>query len=792
MPALLDKLPLSRLTIAQRLWLGLGLIFGLFAVADLASVWSAKKVDVALRNLTDQAEERRQSSLSMSARLAEIGSEAQKLVEDVDTIQPDLLYKCTDAFGVALSRYGARASSDDSRALAGQASVQYARLRRDVARLVQVIEKRIKAREDLAVHRRAGAALLDRMPSPANPGREAPAATQVIAARELEEALRAARMGPPIAREAADALRWQAQDGSSYQHVGVLLERYRGSVQGRNEQRWVAEAAAWYESLRSKARSVTALEKEAVERRAQLGTVQNDLATLLDRHIQPASRADLTAAVEKTSKAAHDAALGTTRALLLALILGGLAALAIMRAVKKAEARLHHLAYHDPLTDLPNRLSFAKRLDVALEQAIRSDRRVALLFIDLDQFKHINDTLGHDAGDVLLKEMARRLPACLNPNDLVARLSGDEFIVMMESIERPEQAAHLADQLRAAMSAPFELRGIELRMSASIGISLSATDGSTAEALLREADAAMYRAKGDGGSGHRFFSSELTQQAMEQLTFRNALRQPQLHEQLIVHYQPQVAIDTGRIVGVEALVRWQHPTLGLLSPAQFIPIAEQAGLVETIGQWVLQTACAQARAWMDRGYPPVKVAINVSPREIANPAIIERVERALADTGLHPSALELEITESALQSTAEALEVLSALRNRGVSLALDDFGTGYSSFGSMRSLPFHRLKIDRSFVRDLQTSRNDRSIVRAIIAVAQGLALETVAEGVETVAQLRILRDAGCQEVQGYLIGRPMPAAALDSQFPGRIAQLPTVGTDTTHRLSIVRAANRA
>jgi diguanylate cyclase (GGDEF)-like protein len=408
-----------------------------------------------------------------------------------------------------------------------------------------------------------------------------------------------------------------------------------------------------------------------------------------------------------------------------------------------------------------------------LDRAQRSGTSVALLYVDLDDFKHVNDTLGHEEGDRLLQEMARRLPGCVRANDAVARLGGDEFIMVLEDIARPQQAARIAEKILEAIPAPFELSGIELRMSASIGISLSPLHGVTNDELLKAADAAMYRAKHEGGRSYQFFSRELTKQAMEQLTLRNALRHPSLHDQLVLHYQPQVALSTGRIVGVEALVRWHHPTQGLLSPGQFIPVAEEAGLIHTIGEWVLKTACIQAKAWQDMGYPPLRVAVNVSAQEIRTHAIVDRVERSLADTGLDASLLELEVTEGALQSGEEVLEMLEKLRRMGVRLALDDFGVGYSSLGSIQSLPFHRLKIDQSFIRDLPHDADDRSIARAVIAMGRSLRLEILAEGVETLAQLRILQDEGCDEVQGYLLGRPMLVEALDTQFPDRLARLP-------------------
>jgi len=427
----------------------------------------------------------------------------------------------------------------------------------------------------------------------------------------------------------------------------------------------------------------------------------------------------------------------------------------------EAEERLNYQAYHDPLTELPNRLLLAERLRSALSRAERSGLAVALLYLDLDGFKHVNDTLGHQEGDRLLKAMAGRLQACVRGHDAVARLGGDEFVVLVEDVRDPRQPARVAENIIAALSAPFELGGLELRMRASVGISMGPLHGSTGEQLLKAADAAMYRAKRTGQGRYQFFSEELTQQAMERLTLENALRDPRLHEQLVLHYQPQVSIAHTRTVGVEALIRWQHPTRGLQSPLYFIPVAEETGLIHGIGEWVLRTACAQARAWIDAGYPPIRMAVNISAQQVADDRIVASVQSALRETRLEPSLLELEVTERALQTGAEAIEVLGRLKRLGVQLALDDFGTGYSGLSSLKLLPFDRLKIDRSFVRDLHTDASDRALVRAIIAMARSLKLEVVAEGVETQAQLAFLREHRCDEFQGYLVAAPMNADAL-------------------------------
>jgi diguanylate cyclase (GGDEF)-like protein/PAS domain S-box-containing protein len=428
-----------------------------------------------------------------------------------------------------------------------------------------------------------------------------------------------------------------------------------------------------------------------------------------------------------------------------------------------AEERLSYLARHDPLTTLPNRLLLGERLRAAISRAERTRLAVALLYLDLDSFKHVNDTLGHQEGDRLLQAMAARLLACVRGQDGVARLGGDEFVVILEDVADAREPARVAEKIISALSAPFELGGLELRMRASVGISLGPAHGSTAEQLLKAADAAMYRAKRSGQGRYEFFSEELTAQAMERLTLENALRDPRLLDQLVLHYQPQVSLARARTVGVEALIRWRHPTRGVLGPQHFIPVAEETGLIHGIGEWVLSSACLQARAWIDAGHPPMRMAVNISAQQITTDAIVAHVLSALRASDLDPALLELEVTEGALQTGAEAVEVLGRLKRLGVRLALDDFGTGYSGLSSLKLLPFDRLKIDRSFVRDLETDPSDRALVRAIIAMARSLKLEVVAEGVETEAQLAFLREHHCDEIQGYLVAAPMPAEAFQA-----------------------------
>ncbi len=437
-------------------------------------------------------------------------------------------------------------------------------------------------------------------------------------------------------------------------------------------------------------------------------------------------------------------------------------------AIKDAESRLSHLAYHDALTDLPNRRLLSDRLTMALHRASRTASSVCVLYIDLDEFKHVNDTLGHDQGDGLLKVMAERLSATLRVNDTLARLGGDEFIVVMEDVQEIRYAGQVAEAILTAVAMPCLVGGIELRMSASIGISVSPDHGTSAEELLKAADAAMYRAKGAGRNSFQFYSAELTERALERLTLKNAIRHPEFQSQLVLRYQPQVSLRTGKIVGVEALVRWQHPTRGLLMPAQFVPIAEEAGLVHVIGEQVLAEACRQAAAWQGAGHRDLRVAVNISPAEARTARLRSVVEQILSETALPPHLLELEVTEGALQVSDASLAVLSDLKALGTKLSLDDFGTGYSALYSLKALPFDRVKIDRSFIRDMEHGQDDQALVRAIIAMAKSLGMALIAEGVETEAQVKLLREYGCDEVQGYLLGKPMSPTEIESLLPVR------------------------
>jgi diguanylate cyclase (GGDEF)-like protein/PAS domain S-box-containing protein len=429
---------------------------------------------------------------------------------------------------------------------------------------------------------------------------------------------------------------------------------------------------------------------------------------------------------------------------------------------RQAEQRLNHLAYYDALTNLPNRSLFQDRLGQAIATASRHQKLVGVMLMDLDRFKVINDTLGHEIGNALLQAVAGRLKHCLRESDTVARLGGDEFAIALTDIATIEDVVQIAQKILDEFVAPFAVDGKELFVSASIGITLYPFDGSDPSLLLRNTDSAMYHAKDKGRKTFQFYSAEMTERVEKRLTLETELRHALAREELQLHYQPQLDIASGRIVGMEALVRWQHPVKGMMPPAEFIPIAEESGLIVPIGEWILRNACRQAMAWQAQGLPELQIAINLSARQF-KPELVDLARDVLAETGLPARCLELEITESVfIEGTdSEAASILAQLKALGLSLAIDDFGTGYSSLSYLKCLPVDKLKIDQSFVQGISSNPEDASLVKAIIAIARSLNLHVIAEGVETEAQLRYLREHGCDFMQGYFYSRALPPEAF-------------------------------
>jgi diguanylate cyclase (GGDEF)-like protein/PAS domain S-box-containing protein len=429
---------------------------------------------------------------------------------------------------------------------------------------------------------------------------------------------------------------------------------------------------------------------------------------------------------------------------------------------KHTEERLHHLAHYDTLTRLPNRVLFTDRLRQATAEADRHERLVGVAFIDLDRFKTINDSLGHGIGDLLLKDVSERLVRCVREGDTVARLAGDEFTLILADMGHIDHAARVAQKILESFAHPFHIAGHELYTSASLGMTLYPLDDHDVEGLLRNADTAMYRAKERGGDAYEFFSADMTSKAQARLTLENALRRALEREELELHYQPVVDLASGHMKGVEALIRWHHPERGLVPPGEFIPVAEETGLIVSIGDWVLRTAFRQCRDYNSVGHPPLRLAVNVSLRQFERGQLIETVTSVLEETGFDPRRLDLEITETALMQNAEtAIQVMQELGMLGVQFSVDDFGTGYSSLSYLKHLPIGRVKIDKSFVDELPADSNDAAIVNAIITMAHTLGLKVIAEGVENEAQLTFLRQQGCDAIQGYYFSRPVPVEGL-------------------------------
>ncbi|HEY6246642.1 MAG TPA: EAL domain-containing protein [Pyrinomonadaceae bacterium] len=443
--------------------------------------------------------------------------------------------------------------------------------------------------------------------------------------------------------------------------------------------------------------------------------------------------------------------------------------------LEERTAEVDFLAYYDTITQLPNRALFEDRLAQAIAMAKSSGQTLAVLFISLDQFKKVNDTLGHGPGDILLREFAERLKSCVAQTDTIARFGSDEFALLRTQIEGADDVIETIGSLSQVLKFGFELDGQELFATASVGISLFPFDGDDGQTLLKNAGAALYKAKRSGGANYQFYTADIHDRASRRLSLETTLRRAVQNREFVLHYQPKVSVDSLEITGLEALIRWHHPQLGLISPAEFIPLAEDTGLIIPIGRWVLKEACLQNKRWQSQGFAQIRMAVNISARQLHDQAFADTVITALRETNLEPEYLELELTESSIMQNVElAANVLSRLKSMGIYCSIDDFGTGFSSLASLKRLPINALKIDKSFVSEAPSEPDDAALVLAIITLAHNLRLKVIAEGVETEEQLRLLHLLRCDEIQGGLFSKPLPADALVTLLDSHSARIRT------------------
>jgi len=436
----------------------------------------------------------------------------------------------------------------------------------------------------------------------------------------------------------------------------------------------------------------------------------------------------------------------------------------------ESEQKIRYLANHDELTGLANRRLFKKRMTNEIENAADSCKKLAIVFIDLDRFKHVNDTFGHSEGDHLLQQVSDRLKKCVGSDcDFVARMGGDEFIFILPGRDTYESIQTDAQAILSNFERPFMVSGFDLHISASLGVAVYPDNGKHLESLLICADSAMYQAKANGGNNYQIYTPTMYANSHKRLFMENALRKAVENKELFLAYQPQVDAKTGQLLGMEALVRWQHPQLGIVSPDEFIPISEETGIIIPLGEWVIREACYQNKRWQDAGYPPVKVSVNLSGKQFAQGRIVDDIRQILKETGLEPKYLDIEITESMMMDVNHSIQVLKELCDLGVQISIDDFGTGYSSLSYLKRFSIHRLKIDRSFVQDITISSSDASIVETIIVMARNLGIGVIAEGVESKEQLEFLVEKNCDEVQGYLFSKPLSAEKFEREFLQRI-----------------------
>jgi diguanylate cyclase (GGDEF)-like protein/PAS domain S-box-containing protein len=527
-------------------------------------------------------------------------------------------------------------------------------------------------------------------------------------------------------------------------------------------------------------RIVDATSREAVRNPMALAMQENKTVGLTANCVL-VRRDGVEAAIEDSAAPIHDRR---------GQVIGAVMVFHDVSATRALSLRMSYLAQHDSLTDLPNRIMLNDRLTQAITLAHRQRQRLAVLFLDGDHFKHVNDSLGHAVGDRLLKSVAQRLLACVRTSDTVSRQGGDEFVILLSAVTHPQDAAITAEKILAALSPPHCIDQHTLHLTASIGIVIYPDDGPDSETLMKHADFAMYHAKDNGRNNYQFFKPDMNERALERQSLENSLRHALERREFVLHYQPKMDLQTNAIIGVEALIRWHHPRRGLVSPAQFVPIAEECGLIIPIGRWVLREACCQARAWQAAGLSPMCMAINISAVELRDKDFVAGVRAILTETGLAPHCLELELTETFLmQDSQSTTTVLRALKEMGVRLALDDFGTGFSSLSHLKRFQMDTLKIDQSFVRNLTTDAGDAGIVCAVISMGKSLHMRVVAEGIETAEQLAFLQEQRCLEGQGYYFSQPLTVGEFTELLGRSVVEPPSPDRRMTRKSALKHVA---
>ncbi len=813
------------LTIGWKLSIGFGVLLLLLVITGLIIDRSLRTIDANLSKITEIEEPESAAASEMEINLIGTGFAVFGYLNDRDPQHLQQIEDEAEDFGRFQQQFYelTQGHDEEENALAAEVARGYERFTALADTLISIEDEQATKMEAFLTSLGEMEVLLDREIQVSDTPGDPDGSLKVQATHEMVNNANGIAKGVGnYLRTHQEAYAEQVSDGE--QDFERFIAVYEGLDLSSQERQWAADVHVLFDESATLAKEIIELDKEQELALADFVTVRRDMNTLLHDEIQVLTQAGFAGAKGKADKSISFAHGTLLTVLIGSFIVGGGMAFAIGRGItkpirklvagaeeigsgnlahridvdthdeigelavafnlmaanlatttasrneldkeiterKRAEETIKHQAYYDELTGLPNRRLFEDQLDRALAQARRKHQRLVVMFLDLDRFKTVNDTVGHNLGDELLQSASKRLTNLLRDGDTVARMGGDEFTILLPEVDREEAILDVARRILNSFRQPWTLGRSEFVVTASIGIAVWPNDGQDGEALLKNADMAMYRAKDQGRDNFQLYSPAMNAEVAARLALEKELRRALRNEEFVVYYQPQQNIRTGQIIGVEALVRWQHPERGLLLPGEFIAVAEEGELIVPLGEWVLRTACTQAKAWQDAGLPPLRMAVNFSARQFQHGSPMEAIASVLADTGLDPRRLELEITEGVAMSDVEhAMKILGDLRDLGVQIALDDFGTGHSSLAYLKRFPIDALKIDQSFIRDLTTDPDSKAIAATIIAMAHNLNHTVIAEGVETEEQLAFLREQECDEFQGYLLSRPVPADEL-------------------------------